>query len=654
MKRAISPMKRGREARAQWARLCRPLIVPGLCAAALLAPMVTAHPSWCDTIVLEGRLDSTVRVSKEMEWKVDRSLSQLVVRFALPAHFSNRAVSQDVEDLQLSFDPQPAKVEDERDHLGNGRKKVTWDRPTKDVRVTMIYDATVLVRLSAMESSAPFPLGKVAAEERQFLSPTEFVQSDSGEIGSLADELTKGARTEYGAVTSIMEYVADNIKYSYNPPASDALYTLHARSGNCTNMAHLSMALLRACNIPARMVGGTSLNKQWRIPIDDYKQIIQTMGQGGHAWIEVYFPDLGWLSYDPKQSKQFTSSRHVKETHGLDQKDIVDSWIGMPYAPAYSDRIDARFVRDDVQVRPKGSHSTPKSYLASNQMSARIEAIPVPTAVVLPEPEKQPLPEPAQPQEGREEDALPSPERVEPPVLPAPLPVPPVVSAQAPEPLPPSLPVGPDEPPQAEERAVQGSPPPVLPVTPPPPFTPEPNKERYIELGNMEFPNLVDTHKITGNRGVKILDAETAEYVTSSHVYAQAFRVETPIAVREISLAMHKFGGDGAIYVDLVADDEGKPGFAGFRSLPVFLDKLGRKEGYDWITFRLPEDGTCGFLKKGKYWIVLRHSGEAVMTWFYIPGKPYAGADDTRSTLKGHLWEDILTYDFVFKIGGLG
>ena len=607
-----------------------------------------------------------------MEWRVDRPLSQLVVRFSLPAHFSNRAVSQNVEDVKLAFDPQPAKVEDEHDRLGNSRKKVTWNRPAGDVRVTMVYDATIRVRLSAMESSAPFPLGKVEAEEGQYLSATEFVQSDSEEIGSLADELTMGARTEYGAVTSIMEYVADNIKYSYNPPASDALYTLHARSGNCTNMAHLSMALLRACGIPARMVGGTSLNKQWRIPIDDYKQIIQTMGQGGHAWIEVYFPDLGWLSYDPKQSKQFTSSRHVKETHGLDQKDIVDSWIGTPYAPAYSERLDASFVRDDVQVRPKGSHSTPKSYLASNQMSASVEALPLSIPAPEPEQQKQPQPLPDQLQERRDDHVLPSPERVEaplPPVLPVlPSPLPPVASVEAPEPPLPAPQVAPEEPPQAlrglpppvspeppPAPLVHVEPPPPSPVSPePPPIRPELPKARYIELGNMEFPRLVDIQKITGNTGVRILDAETAEYVTSSHVYAQAFRVDAPITVREISLAMHKFGGDGAIYVDLVADDEGKPGFAGFRSLPVFLDGLGRKQGYDWITFRLPEDTVAPLLKNGKYWIVLRHSGEAVMTWFYIPGKPYAGADDTRSTVKGHLWEDILTYDFVFKIGGLG
>jgi hypothetical protein len=57
-------------------------------------------------------------------------------------------------------------------------------------------------------------------------------------------------------------------------------------------------------------------------------------------------------------------------------------------------------------------------------------------------------------------------------------------------------------------------------------------------------------------------------------------------------------------------------------------------------------------LNKGRYWIVFRYSGEAILTWFYTPGKPYGGPDDTRSTLKGYLWEDILNYDFVFKVTG--
>jgi len=72
-----------------------------------------------------------------------------------------------------------------------------------------------------------------------------------------------------------------------------------------------------------------------------------------------------------------------------------------------------------------------------------------------------------------------------------------------------------------------------------------------------------------------LLDTETAEYVTSEHVYAQAFSVDQHVALKDISLAMHKFGGDGTLYVDVVTDDGGKPALRGWRSLPIFLDRLG-------------------------------------------------------------------------------
>jgi hypothetical protein len=83
----------------------------------------------------------------------------------------------------------------------------------------------------------------------------------------------------------------------------------------------------------------------------------------------------------------------------------------------------------------------------------------------------------------------------------------------------------------------------------------------------------------------------------------------------------------------------------------VPLESISRKPGYYWIDFSFANDDQSR-LKPGKYWIVLRSSGEAIMNWFYIPGKPYSDSDDTRSTAKGFLWEDIRTYDFVFKVSG--
>jgi len=535
-------------------------------------------PVHAKTIILEGRLDSKIAVTQQMGFSVDKPLSKLTFRFAIPSAFSNRVVNQNLQGLDTKFNPEPAKAEDEIDNFGNHFKVVTWTNLTTDTKVIITFETHIKSELSAMESKASFPMKSIPQSEMVYLKPTKMVQSDSPEITSLSKELTRHAFTEYEAVTAILNYVADNIKYAYNPPQYDALYTLKTKSGNCQNFAHLSMAFLRAVGIPARIVGGISLKHSWKIPLDSNNFLVQSMGQGGHAWMEIYSPDLGWLSYDPQQSKQFTSSRHIKQTHGLDSDDINDSWRASPYLPNYNEIIDARFLDDEISLKPKHSDNAPRSYLFSNNLIAKAEA---PQAIEPPTEEKpKPPPEPPKPPEPQE-------------------------------------------------------------------VKPKPTEDGVVEFGNMEFPNLVDIYQVVGDRGIKILDKETAEYVTSRYVYAQALEIDEKIQINEVSLAMRKFGGDGAIYIDFISDENGKPSLRGMRSLPVFLENIKKRQGYYWVGFTFPDNIIP---EKGKYWIVLRHSGEVIMNWFYIPGNPHGEADDTRSTLKGHQWEDIQNYDFVFKV----
>ncbi|MEW6674999.1 MAG: transglutaminase domain-containing protein [Nitrospirota bacterium] len=526
------------------------------------------------TVILEGRLDSRIAVTQQMGFTVKKPLNKFTFRFALPATFTNKVVSQNVQGLNIRFEPEPLKVDDEADSFGNHFKVVSWDNINKDIRVNIVFETRIKSELSVMESKTPFPLKSIPQLDMVYLKPTKMVQSDSTEIISISKELTRNASTEYEAVTAILNYVADNVKYIYNPPQYDALYTLKTKSGNCQNFAHISMALLRSVGIPARIVGGISLKQSWKIPLDNNNYLVQSIGQGGHAWMEIYFPDLGWLSYDPQQSKQFTSSRHIKQTHGLDSSDINDSWRASPYLPEYNENIDARFMEDAISLLPKFSDAAPRSYLFSNNLIAKAEVKHV-----------------------AEEKPKPPEETQKPP--------------------------------------------------PPPDVKPAPPKDKDTELGNMDFPNLVDVYQVVGDRGVKILDKETAEYVTSKYIYAQAFEIDERLLINKISLAMRKFGGDGTVYIDLVSDDNTRPSLKGERSLPVFLENIKKGRGYYWVDFTFPDEVV---LEKGRYWIVLRHSGEVIMNWFYIPGNPYGDSDDTRSTLKGYKWEDIQNFDFVFKV----
>ena len=183
---------------------------------------------------------------------------------------------------------------------------------------------------------------------------------------------------------------------------------------------------------------------------------------------------------------------------------------------------------------------------------------------------------------------------------------------------------------------------------PPVPTYPKPGTP--LEIGNKDFPALVKIYQVEGNIGRRSFDRETAEYVTSHYLYAQAFTLGTPLALQDVALAMRRFGGDGMIYLDLVRDDNGKPSLEGIRSQPVSLEKITRQPGYYWIGFMF-SDKTKLF--PGKYWLVLRHSGEAIMNWFYTPGKRINGPEDTRSTARGWQWEDVLAGEFVYRVRGV-
>lgn len=525
------------------------------------------------TLILDGSLESRIKTTQHINFAVTQPVKTMTFKFAVPSSFSNKGTSQSIRSLDVRFVPQPVSAVDEVDKFGNTFKKVKWENLNQDINITISFISSIKSELRSMESITPFPVANISSADAVFLNPTPMVQSNNEEIINLARSLTANARTEQDAVNAILNWVSDNVKYTYNPPQYDAVFTMKTGTGNCQNFAHLSMALLRASGIPARIVGGISLKRQWKVPVES-GFLVQDMGQGGHAWMEILFPDLGWFSYDPQQSRQFTSTRHIKQTHGLDSKDVNDSWSASPYLPRYSESIEAVFSTDDIDIKFKTAKQPPRSYIMSNNLLSKVSY-------------DKPLP----------------------PVKPEPL---------------------------------------------PPPVKSEPVKKKGdFEFGNMEFPALVDTYQTIGNQGTRILDKETAEYATSRYVYAQAFTVENALYLRGISLAMRKFGGDGTLYVDVVKDENGKPGFSGERSLPISLTNIKFRPGYYWVDFVFAKPGQpMPALKPGKYWLILRHSGEAIVNWFYIPGKPYSGSDDTRSTVKGYKWEDILNYDFVFKVKG--
>ncbi len=201
---------------------------------------------------------------------------------------------------------------------------------------------------------------------------------------------------------------------------------------------------------------------------------------------------------------------------------------------------------------------------------------------------------------------------------------------------------------------------------PPPPVISEKVKKglRYnvpFIYGNLEYPQDVDFAfpRVTEAAGKNQFEmsrnflVETAEYVTTNLTqYAQIVVLRKPVKVQKIGLALHKFGGDGLLWADILQDNNGKPGAPISTSDFINLDQLSLKPGYRWTDFDFSRE--TPILMPGSYWIALGFTGSPIINWFYTYGKPVGPVDGTR--YKGVYqedWSGALNYEFNYRVIGL-
>src|SRR5207253_9851342 len=86
------------------------------------------------------------------------------------------------------------------------------------------------------------------------LKPQAMVESDDPDIKSMARKLTAGCKTTWRAAQKIGDWVHENLKYRITGTGAKA--ALANREGDCGPHTMLTIALLRAAGIPARITGG--------------------------------------------------------------------------------------------------------------------------------------------------------------------------------------------------------------------------------------------------------------------------------------------------------------------------------------------------------------------------------------------------------------
>jgi hypothetical protein len=137
-----------------------------------------------------------------------------------------------------------------------------------------------------------------------YTKSTRFWQSDNAEINAKAKELTKGKNTVADQISAINKYVIDTLEYNnekikYNIRQGSLKAYQDPTNVVCLEYSDLTIALLRASGIPARMPVGYGYSGDLKLSA--------SVSDSLHSWVEAYVPNVGWVNVDPTWGEKFNN-----------------------------------------------------------------------------------------------------------------------------------------------------------------------------------------------------------------------------------------------------------------------------------------------------------------------------------------------------------
>jgi transglutaminase-like putative cysteine protease len=124
----------------------------------------------------------------------------------------------------------------------------------------------------------------------------------SDRIAELTRMVTRDSVTPSEKATAVLRHLLSNYGYSLeadtaisNHPIDDFLFT--RKTGYCEHYATAMVLMLRSIGIPSRLVTGF-LATEW----NEFGNYYTVRQRDAHAWVEVYYPQSGWITMDPTPS----------------------------------------------------------------------------------------------------------------------------------------------------------------------------------------------------------------------------------------------------------------------------------------------------------------------------------------------------------------
>ena len=130
----------------------------------------------------------------------------------------------------------------------------------------------------------------------------------SSRITELAMQITENEETTYEKVQAVTFFLRNNIVYKEQiplaPEDADPIewFLFDLKEGFCNYYATAEVLMLRSIGIPARIVYGYAQGIG-----DEEGKSFRVLRKQSHAWVEVFFPGLGWVEFEPTSAQPVIS-----------------------------------------------------------------------------------------------------------------------------------------------------------------------------------------------------------------------------------------------------------------------------------------------------------------------------------------------------------
>ena len=176
---------------------------------------------------------------------------------------------------------------------------------SKDTTNGLKYTASsVLPQYSAAELGAAGPIDPTRLARYLQLPRV------SGRVRTLAQQIARGKTTEYDKALALQNYLRNSpFRYSTNVSLTHSesaieTFLFNTKTGYCEQFAGSYAVLARTLGLPTRIaVGFTAGNANGTT--------YEVLNEHAHAWPEVYFPNVGWVAFEPTPGRAIPGATYT-------------------------------------------------------------------------------------------------------------------------------------------------------------------------------------------------------------------------------------------------------------------------------------------------------------------------------------------------------